>query len=70
MPKAAISPGSSPENGRHNADNAYRESLPLSPEQFIQLAMIKMQQQVCGKDGKATCTFVQNGVAQVYTLGK
>jgi hypothetical protein len=44
--------------------------MHLSPEQFIQLEMIKMQEQVCGKDGKASCTFVQNGVSQVYNLGK
>ncbi len=58
------------EQSRANADNAYRESMHLSPEQFIQLEMIKMQEQVCGKDGKASCTFVQNGVSQVYNLGK
>ena len=58
------------EQSRANADNAYRESMHLSPEQFIQLEMIKMQEEVCGRDGKASCTFVQNGVSQVYNLNK
>jgi regulator of protease activity HflC (stomatin/prohibitin superfamily) len=58
------------EQSRADADNAYRESMHLSPEQFIQLEAIKvqaravdMQREVCGKDGKANCTFVQNGSA-------
>jgi regulator of protease activity HflC (stomatin/prohibitin superfamily) len=36
------------EQSRANADNAYREAMHLSPEQFIQLEMIKMQNRVCG----------------------
>ena len=51
------------EQSRADADNAYRESMHLSPEQFIQLEAIKMQTKVCGPDGKATCTFIQNGGA-------
>jgi hypothetical protein len=31
--------------------------------------MIKMQHQVCGPNGKGTCTFIENGTAQVYNLG-
>ena len=58
------------EQSRANADNAYRESMHLSPEQFIQLETIKMQEQVCGKDGKGSCTFIQNGAAPVYNLGR
>jgi regulator of protease activity HflC (stomatin/prohibitin superfamily) len=58
------------EQSRANADNAYRESMHLSPEQFIQLETIKMQAAVCGPHGKATCTFIQNGTAPVYNLGK
>lgn len=58
------------EQSRANADNAYRESMHLSPEQFIQLETIKMQQAVCGEQGKANCTFIQNGVAPVYNLAK
>jgi len=44
--------------------------MHLSPEQFIQLEMIKMQKDVCGGSGKASCTFIQNGAAPVYNLGK
>ena len=51
------------EQSRANADNAYREAMHLSPEQFIQLEMIKMQRDVCGGSGKASCTFIQNGSA-------
>src|SRR5271167_3476859 len=36
------------EQSRADADNAYRESMHLSPEQFIQLEAIKMQAKVCG----------------------
>jgi regulator of protease activity HflC (stomatin/prohibitin superfamily) len=58
------------EQSRANADNAYREAMHLSPEQFIQLETIKMQEKVCGSDGKGTCTFIQNGAAPVYNLAK
>jgi regulator of protease activity HflC (stomatin/prohibitin superfamily) len=58
------------EQSRANADNAYRESMHLSPEQFIQLKTIEMQNDVCGEKGKATCTFLQNGVAPVYNLSR
>lgn len=58
------------EQSRANADNAYRESMHLSPEQFIQLETIKMQAGVCGPHGKATCTFIQNGAAPVYNLAR
>jgi len=58
------------ELSRAAADNAYREALHLSPEQFLQLETIKMQAAVCGKDGKANCTFIQNGAQPVYNLGK
>ena len=51
------------EQSRANADNAYREAMHLSPEQFIQLETIKMQRDVCGGNGKAGCTFIQNGSA-------
>src|ERR1019366_2613466 len=58
------------EQSRADADNAYRESMHLSPEQFIQLKAIEMQSRVCGPEGKAGCTFIQNGGATpVYNLG-
>jgi regulator of protease activity HflC (stomatin/prohibitin superfamily) len=58
------------EQSRASADNAYREAMHLSPEQFIQLESIKMQAAVCGPSGKAACTFIQNGATPVYNLGK
>jgi hypothetical protein len=58
------------EKCRASADNAYREAMHLSPEQFIQLETIKMQYAVCGPNGKGTCTFIQNGAMPVYNLSK
>lgn len=57
------------EESRAAADNAYREAMHLSPEQFIQLETLKMQTTVCGA-GKSTCTFIQNGATPVYNLGR
>jgi SPFH domain/Band 7 family protein len=57
------------EQSRANADNAYREAMHLSPEQFIQLETIKMQRAVCG-EGKTSCTFIQNGALPVYNLAR
>ncbi len=48
------------ETSRAEADNAYRNSLGLSPEQFIELQRIKMQQEVCLRQ---TCTFVAGNAA-------
>lgn len=47
------------ETSRASADNAYREAMGLSPEQFIQLKTIEMQRAVCGTAG--TCTFFVGG---------
>ncbi len=58
------------ETSRAAADNAYREAMHLSPEQFIQLKTIEMQTTVCGASGKAGCTFITTGVTPVYNLGK
>lgn len=58
------------EQSRADADNAYREAMHLSPEQFIQLRTIEMQTDVCGEKGKAGCTFISSGVVPVYNLGK
>ena len=58
------------ETSRARADNAYREAMGLSPQQFIQLETVKMQREVCGEQGKATCTFIQNGAQPVYDLAK
>lgn len=46
------------ELARAEADNAYREKLGLSPEQFIHLQQIDMQRKVC--DG-GKCTFIIGG---------
>lgn len=48
------------EKSRAKADNAYRESMQLSPDQFLRLETIKMQQQVCGA---GNCTFIMGGNA-------
>jgi regulator of protease activity HflC (stomatin/prohibitin superfamily) len=58
------------EQSRAAADNAYREAMHLSPEQFIQLETIKMQAAACGPAGKANCTFIQNGAAPVLNLAR
>ncbi|RRA50121.1 SPFH domain-containing protein [Acidipila sp. EB88] len=53
------------ETSRAEADNAYRNSLGLSPEQFIELQRIKMQENVCLRH---TCTFISgNASALVNT---
>jgi regulator of protease activity HflC (stomatin/prohibitin superfamily) len=48
------------ERARADADNAYREAMKLSPDQFLQLETIKMQQVACAKGG---CTFLIGGGA-------
>jgi regulator of protease activity HflC (stomatin/prohibitin superfamily) len=48
------------EQSRAEADQAYRNGIGLSPEQYVQLKNIEMQSRVCEK---ATCTFVINGNA-------
>lgn len=43
------------ELARAAADNAYREAMRMTPEQFLALEAIKMQREVCAKGG---CTFL------------
>ena len=50
----------SAEEARAAADNAYRQAIGLSPEQYVQLKRIEMELKVCG-DGK--CTFIENSGA-------
>ncbi len=50
----------SAEEARAAADNAYRQAIGLSPEQYVQLKRIEMENRVCA-DGK--CTFIENGGA-------
>ena len=47
----------SAEESRAAADNAYRQAIGLSPEQYVQLKRIEMELKVC-TDGK--CTFIDN----------
>lgn len=53
------------EESRAAADNAYREALHLSPEQFLQMETINMQKDVCAK---GNCTFVA-GVPGLVAIG-
>jgi len=53
------------ETSRAAADNAYRNFMQLSPEQFLRLEQIKMQREVCGHD---KCTFVMGGGSVVPTV--
>lgn len=46
------------EESRAAADNAYRNQMGLSPDQFLQLENIKMQDRVCSSQAK--CTFIAN----------
>ena len=48
------------EEARAAADNAYRQAIGLSPEQYVQLKRVEMELKVCG-DGK--CTFIENSGA-------
>lgn len=52
------------ELSRAEADNAYRNAMQLTPDNFLRLETIKMQHDVCGKGG---CTFLMTngGVAPV-----
>ena len=44
------------ETSRALADNAYREAMHITQDQFVQLEAIKMQREVCSIEGK--CTFI------------
>jgi regulator of protease activity HflC (stomatin/prohibitin superfamily) len=50
----------SAEEARAAADNAYRQAIGLSPEQYVQLKKIEMERDVCLRD---KCTFIDNGGA-------
>jgi hypothetical protein len=64
------------ETSRAAADNAYRAAMSLSPEQFVQLANIQMQEKVCAPDPNnkdaphSNCTFFVGsaGPAPVYSV--
>ena len=46
------------EQSRADADNAYREAIGMSPDQFIALAQINMMEKACAADKATPCTFV------------
>jgi regulator of protease activity HflC (stomatin/prohibitin superfamily) len=48
------------EESRAAADNAYRQAIGLSPEQYVQLKRIEMELKVCSE---GRCTFIENGNA-------
>ena len=50
----------SAEESRAAADNAYRQAIGLSPDQYIQLKRIEMEQKVCAE---SKCTFIVNSGA-------
>ena len=56
------------ETSRAAADNAYRQAMSLSPEQFLQLEQIKMLREV-GNSGKATL-IMSGGVMPTVEVGK
>jgi regulator of protease activity HflC (stomatin/prohibitin superfamily) len=53
------------EQSRANADNAYREAMKLTPEQFLQLKSIEAMREVCG-GGK--CSFVTTGALPTFGI--
>lgn len=55
------------EISRARADNAYRNDMSLSPEQFLRLEGIHMQRDVCAKGG---CTFIAGDATPVIGIGR
>jgi regulator of protease activity HflC (stomatin/prohibitin superfamily) len=55
----------SAEQSRANADNAYREAMRLTPDQFLQLESIQAMRDVCA-GGK--CQFVTSGVLPTFGI--
>src|SRR5271165_1693547 len=58
------------EQSRANADNAYREEMQLSPDQFLQLERIKMQRDVCGHSDSHCTFFIGGNVTPVMDAGR
>jgi regulator of protease activity HflC (stomatin/prohibitin superfamily) len=54
------------ESSRAAADNAYRNAMNLSPEQFLRLEKIHMQDRVCARGG---CTFIDGDATPVINTG-
>jgi len=55
------------ENSRAKADNVYRESMQLSPDQFLQLEQIKMLRSACGSE-KGGCTFLIGDTGKISPI--
>jgi regulator of protease activity HflC (stomatin/prohibitin superfamily) len=55
------------EESRAAADNAYRQQMSLSPDQFLRLETIKMQRDVCA-GGK--CTFLLGGAVPTIDVAR
>jgi hypothetical protein len=53
------------ETARATADNAYRNALGMSSEQFIQLEAIHAQREVCMKGG---CVFITGGAQPLINV--
>ena len=54
------------EQARAASDNAYRNALGMSSEQFIQLEAIHAQREVCLKGG---CTMIMGGASPLVNIG-
>ena len=55
------------EQARAASDNAYRNALGMSSEQFIQLEAIHAQREICLKGG---CTLIMGGSTPLVNVGK
>lgn len=53
------------EESRAAADNAYRQTMGLNPDQFVQLERIKMERDVCTKN---QCTFIQGTAVPTFNI--
>lgn len=57
------------EQARAEADDAYRNAMSLSPEQFVELQRIKMMQEVCVQKD-ARCTFITGNGTPVVNANR
>lgn len=55
------------ETKRAQADNAYRNAMDLSPEQFLRLEQIHTQRDICAKGG---CTYITGGGTPLIQTSK
>lgn len=55
------------EQSRAEADNAYREAMHLTPEQFVQLKQIEAFTQVCAYQ-RGNCTFISGNGTPMFTI--